>query len=67
MRTPRIPEIWRALRPGEQFHSRLPLHRLEAMSQQLPDRRFSFIPAPGGYFIKCDGMSETRPPDATLN
>lgn len=67
MRTPRIPEIWKALRPGEQFHSRLPLHRLEVMAQQLPDRQFVFLPAAAGYWVKCEGVSETRPPDATLN
>lgn len=67
MRTPRIPEIWRNLRPGEQFHSRLPFHRLEAMAAQLPERKFQFIPAASGYWVKCEGVSETRPPDATLN
>lgn len=69
MRTPRIPDIWQNLRPGEQFHSRLPFHRLELMAQQpaLADRRFTFAPSATGYFVRCEGITETRPPDATLN
>lgn len=67
MRTPRIPETWQNLRPGDQVFSRLPLHRIEAMAKLMPDRVFAFLPAPTGYWVKCEGVSETRPPDATLN
>lgn len=70
MRTPRIPDIWQNLRPGEQFHSRLPFHRLQAMAAQpqLADRTFTFHPSATGYFVKCEGMpAEPAPPGTTIN
>ena len=56
----RIPEHWPFLRVGEQMHSRLPLHRLEAIAAHMAAQgyRFRFDPNPTGYFVVC----EERPP-----
>ena len=56
----RVPEHWPFLRVGEQVHSRLPLHRLEAIAVQMGAEgfRFRFEPTPTGYAVIC----EARPP-----
>lgn len=56
----RIPEHWPFLRVGEQMHTRLPLHRLEAIAAKMAEDgyRFRFDPNPTGYFVVC----EARPP-----
>lgn len=59
---PRIPPTWLNLRPGDMLHSRMPLHRLEAIAKHLaPGFRFEFIPSPSGYFIRCEAAPNKRP------
>ena len=52
----RIPTVWRLLQPGDQTHTRLPFHRIEAIFAELAVQGFVFraLPSGSGYFVICD-------------
>jgi hypothetical protein len=60
MNKTRIPPHWPYLRVGEQVHTKLPLHRIDAILEVLGERgyQFALAPSPQGYFVMC----EARPP-----
>lgn len=51
----KVPDVWRIAQPGEFFNSRQPLHKLEAIAQQLSTNEgicYEFEPSPNGYYCK---------------
>lgn len=52
---PKIPAIWRQVRPGEIFNCTAPLHRIEAIADLLEKegRSFTFSPSRSGYYVTC--------------
>ena len=47
------PAIWLVCQPGESFNSRLPLHKLEALRDQLAAQglHYYFTPSETGYRV----------------
>lgn len=58
----RVPDIWRIAQPGEFFNSRLPLHKLERIRDQLRREEgicYEFRESPTGYF--CHRLPNADP------
>jgi hypothetical protein len=55
MTTPRIPDSWMHLRPGEMMHSKQPHHKLVAISKVMKALGVTvrLDPSPTGYFVVC--------------
>ena len=51
----RIPSIWRELFAGDSFASKLPYHRLVAISETLAGEGYAYRidPTPTGYMVNC--------------